>query len=133
MKAKRSNQSVSTNSSHPEYVFRRAAGRPLSQTRLDQQHSDLKALLKLSQEFVLHSLRYSFGTRLGESGADACTIMRLMGHSGVTASQRYMHPSPELIERLEALNERKGSERVKWQQLGTESDTVTDPAPAAVQ
>ena len=116
-----------------EYVFRRADGRPLSQTRLDQQHSDLKALLKLSQEFVLHSLRHTFGTRLGESGADASTIMRLMGHSDVTASQRYVHPSPELIERLEALNERKGLEGVKWQQLGTESGTVTDPALAAVQ
>ena len=100
---------------------------------LDQQHSDLKALLKLSQEFVLHSLRHKFGTRLGESGADAFTIMRLMGHSGVTVSQRDVHPSPELIERLEALNERKGLEGVKWQQLGTESGTVTDPAPAAVQ
>jgi hypothetical protein len=29
-----------------------------------------------------------FGTRLGESGADAFTIMRLMGHSTVTVSQR---------------------------------------------
>ena len=30
---------------------------------------------------MLHSLRHTFGTRLGESGADAFTIMRLMRHS----------------------------------------------------
>ena len=38
------------------------------------------------------------GTRLGETGADAFTIMRLMGHSTVTVSQRYVHPSPEAME-----------------------------------
>ena len=47
-------------------------------------------------------------TRLGEAGADAFTIMRIAGHSSVTVSQRYVHPSPESLERafeqLEALN-----------------------------
>jgi hypothetical protein len=36
--------------------------------------------------------------------------MELMGHSTITVSQRYVHPSPESLElavtRLEALNER---------------------------
>jgi len=48
------------------------------------------------------------GTRLGEAGAGAFTIMRLMGHSTVTVSQRYVHPSPEAVElafeRLTAMN-----------------------------
>ena len=35
---------------------------------------------------------------LGEAGADAFTIMKLMGHSTVTVSQRYVHPSPESVE-----------------------------------
>jgi len=60
--------------------------------------------------FVLHSLRYTCGTRLGEGGADAFTIMRLMGHSSVTISQRYVHPTPEAleraVERLEGLNQK---------------------------
>ena len=38
-------------------------------------------------------------TRLGEAGADAFTIMRIAGHSSVTVSQRYVHPSPEALER----------------------------------
>jgi integrase len=49
-------------------------------------------------DFVLHSFRHTFGTRLGETGADAFTIMRLMGHSTVTVSLRYVHPSPEAME-----------------------------------
>ena len=39
-------------------------------------------------------------TRLGEAGADAFAIMRIAGHSSVTVSQRYIHPSPETLERV---------------------------------
>ena len=38
-------------------------------------------------------------TRLGESGVDAFTIMKIAGHSSITVSQRYVHPSPEAVER----------------------------------
>jgi integrase len=48
---------------------------------------------------VPHALRHTCGTRLGESGADAFTIMKLMGHSTVTVSQQYLHPTPEFVER----------------------------------
>ena len=69
-------------------------------------------------------LWHTFGTRLGESRADAFTIMKLMGHSSVTVSQRYVHPSPETmeraVERLEALNERKR------QQVGTDLGTIEE-------
>ncbi|WP_089406480.1 tyrosine-type recombinase/integrase [Granulicella rosea] len=67
------------------------------------------------KEFVLHLLRHTCLTRLGEAGADAFTIMKLAGHSSVTVSQRYVHPTPESVERafdrLEALNQ-KALERV---------------------
>ena len=108
------------------YVFHREDGSVLSATWLDQQHANVRALLKMPEGFVLHSLRHSFGTRLGESGADAFTIMKLMGHSSVTVSQRYVHPSPESVERafsrLEALN------AAEMQRVGIESGipTVSD-------
>jgi hypothetical protein len=38
-------------------------------------------------------------TRLVESGVDAFTIMRIAGHSSITVSQRYIHPTPEAVER----------------------------------
>ena len=37
-------------------------------------------------------------TRLGEAGVDAFTIMRIAGHSSITVSQRYVHPTPESLE-----------------------------------
>jgi integrase len=90
------------------HVFHRGDGQPIYQTWLNQQHSALRTLLKLPVEFVPHSFRHTYGTRLGEAGADAFTIMRLMGHSSVTVSQKYVHPSPETMERavqrLQAMN-----------------------------
>jgi integrase len=75
---------------------------------LDHAHSELRRALKSPTDFVLHSLRHTYGTRLGEAGADAFSIMRLMGHSSITISRRYVHPRPEALDRavgrLEALN-----------------------------
>jgi integrase len=66
-------------------------------------------------DFVVHSLRHTMLTRLGMLGVDAFTIMKLAGHSSITISQRYVHPSPESVEsafeKLEASNQlpsRKG-------------------------
>ncbi len=50
-------------------------------------------------EFVLHTLRHTMLTRLGESGVDAFTIMKIAGHSSIVVSQRYVHPTPEAVER----------------------------------
>ena len=75
------------------------AGRPYSPTHLDHQHKRVRDRLELSGEFVIHSLRHTFGTRLGESGADAFTIMKLMGHSSIVVSQRYVHPSTDAMQR----------------------------------
>lgn len=93
----------------------------------------------MPEEFVIYSLRHTYGTRLGEAGADAFTIMRLMGHSSVTVSQRYVHPSPEAmeraVERLQIMNDKalgsggQGAETVEIRQLpATISATVSEPA-----
>ena len=59
---------------------------------------------------MLHSLRHTCLTRLGEAGADSFTIMKLVGYSSVTVSHRYVHPTGETIElafdRLEKFNQK---------------------------
>ena len=91
------------------WVFPSRTGKPYVVTSLDHLHVGVRAVLRLPKDFVIHSLRHTFGTRMGEAGADAFDIKRLMGHSSVTVSQRYVHPTPESLERaferLEALNE----------------------------
>jgi hypothetical protein len=49
---------------------------------------------------VLHSFRHTFGTRLGEAGAQAPQIRQLMGHQSMTTSQKYVHHLDEGISEL---------------------------------
>jgi hypothetical protein len=84
------------------------ADAPVSGSYTDHKHATIREALGLSEEFVVHSLRHTMLTRLGEAGADVFSIMRIAGHSSVTVSERYVHPSPESLERsfekLENLN-----------------------------
>jgi integrase len=52
---------------------------------------------KQVRPFVLYSLRHTFLTRLGESGCDAWTLARIAGHSNVSMSSRYVHPSEDAV------------------------------------
>jgi integrase len=94
-------------------------GAPFLTSSLDHQHSEVRTALELPDDFVVHSLRHTMLTRLGEAGADAFTIMRIAGHSSVSVSQRYVHPTPEglerAFERLEKLN------AVKFEQAEAEA------------
>jgi hypothetical protein len=53
-------------------------------------------------------------TRLGETGADAFKLMRIVGHPGITVSQRNVRTPPRLLtnafERLDAPNRPKRAE-----------------------
>ena len=56
-----------------------------------------------------HSLRHTFGTRLGEAGFDAYEIRKLMGHSSITTTQVYVHPrAMRLREAVEAVSSSRG-------------------------
>ena len=112
------------------WVFVSHRGGPFSVDTLDKMHADVRTKLNLSKEFVLHSLRHTMLTRLGESGADAFTIMNVAGHSTVVVSQRYIHPSPESVERaferLETLNG-KGSEAAAQELAQEETKALSAP------
>jgi integrase len=77
--------------------------------------AEFDRMLGLPRGFVLHSMRHTFLTRLGEAGVDAFTIMRIAGHSSITVSQKYVHPSTGAMERafkrLAALNASKEEKR----------------------
>ena len=67
-----------------------------------------KKALKLSKvrPFEVYSIRHTFLTRLGESGCDVWTLARIAGHSNISISQRYVHPSEDAV--LNALSRLSG-------------------------
>jgi integrase len=62
--------------------------------------------LKPVRPFVLYSLRHTFLTRLGESGCDVWTLARIAGHSSISISSRYVHPSEDTV--LDAMSRLSG-------------------------
>jgi integrase len=82
---------------------------PFLVSSLDHQHNEFCLMLAsaafsgFGEEFVIHSLRHTMLTRLGESGAEAFTIMRIAGDSSVTVSQRYVPRRSRSKRRLKGL------------------------------
>lgn len=116
----------------------RSKGTAIRVSSVDHQHlrarvaanagKRLEPAEKLPTGFVVHSLRHTFATRLGESGADAFTIMQILGHSSVTISQRYVHPTPATLEsafeRLETMNSILRGEKSAEERLGVPTDST---------
>ena len=65
----------------------------------DSVKSQHKKALQLSKvrAFEVYSIRHTFLTRLGESGCDVWTLARIAGHSNISISQRYVHPSEDAV------------------------------------
>jgi integrase len=70
------------------FVFPNGDGNPYLVTSINHLHQTARTALGLSGDFVLHSLRHTMLTRLGEASVDAFTIMRIAGHSSIAVSQR---------------------------------------------
>ena len=62
--------------------------------------------------FRLYDLRHTFGSRAIMAGVDLATVKELMGHSVITITMRYVHPTPEhkraAIDKLERFTGSQG-------------------------
>lgn len=58
--------------------------------------------------FRLYDFRHTFGSRSAMAGVDLATLKELMGHSTISMTMRYVHPTPEhkraAVEKLERFN-----------------------------
>ena len=50
---------------------------------------------KLKLDFRLYDLRHTFGSRAAMAGVDLPTLKELMGHSHISLTMRYIHPTPQ--------------------------------------
>lgn len=79
-----------------DWVFPGRKSNHLTRGRVSMAHIELRSDHPVwPTEFLLYSLRHTFGTRLAESGASPFDICALMGHSSVKISERYIHITPD--------------------------------------
>ena len=77
---------------HPEgYMFLNREGKPLKVERLRVYFRRYRRKAKISEDFIVHSLRHSFATRLVEEGVPLVQVKELLGHSCIRSTMTYVH------------------------------------------
>ncbi|MGH2510248.1 MAG: tyrosine-type recombinase/integrase, partial [Ktedonobacteraceae bacterium] len=82
-----------------EWVFPTKSGKRL--THLLRQLKRIAAAAGVANA-TLHKFRHTYATRLLEEGADIVTVQKLMGHSDLETTRKYLSPQDEL--RRKAVN-----------------------------
>lgn len=77
---------------HPEgYMFLNREGNPLKVERLRVFFRRYRRKAKISEEFIVHSLRHSFATKLVEEGVALVQVKELLGHNCIRSTMTYVH------------------------------------------
>jgi integrase len=80
------------------------------------------------QGLRFHDLRHTFGSRLAERGVDLVRIRKLMGHSTLLVTQRYLHSSDVGLRNAVAqLDTQQNSEVFGPQDWSTENEQLKEP------
>jgi hypothetical protein len=66
-----------------EWISSASDGTSMLASSLDHLDAKARESLKPSLEFVIHSLRHTYHTRLGAGKVDVFTIMKLAGYSDI--------------------------------------------------
>lgn len=73
------------------YMFLNREGKPLTPERLRVFFRKYRRKAKISEEFIVHSLRHSFATKLVEEGVPLVQVKELLGHSCIRSTMTYVH------------------------------------------
>jgi site-specific recombinase XerD len=75
-----------------EWLFpQRKKDAPMGTSSVLHIYCAAKARARIHKEGGVHALRHAFATHLLESGIDVVTIQRLLGHSQIETTARYLH------------------------------------------
>jgi hypothetical protein len=93
-----------------DHVFTREDGvSPVSASALVQQQERMRSLLDLPWDACAHSARHTALMNLGLTGMDPFTLQRAAGHSSITTTRKYVHPTPESMK--DAFKKKTSTER----------------------
>jgi integrase len=90
------------------YLFphRRDPDKPITTVR--KAHEAALRRASICPPFRLYDLRHTFGSRSAMAQVDLPTLKELMGHSNISTTMRYVHPTPEhkreAVRKLERYN-----------------------------
>lgn len=74
-----------------EYLFLTLEGKQLQRDSMYHKLEKIKKELKISQSITPHKWRHTFATNLIKNNVNLNTIMKVMGHTQYSTTQRYLH------------------------------------------
>ena len=90
------------------YLFPHKTDPNLPLTTVKKAHAVAIRKAGIEPRFRLYDFRHTFGSRATMAGVDLATLKELMGHSNISTTMRYVHPTPEhkrnAVEKLEQFN-----------------------------
>jgi site-specific recombinase XerD len=86
---------------HPRWLFPgKTSARPLSEGMVQRIAGRVVKRAGLRKKATLHTLRHSYATHLLEAGVDVVTLQKLLGHSDLSTTARYLHLSTRQMQKL---------------------------------
>lgn len=86
---------------HPRWLFPgKTPARPLSDGNVQRIAGRVVKRAGLRKKATLHTLRHSYATHLLEAGVDVVTLQKLLGHSDLSTTARYLHLSTRQMQKL---------------------------------
>ena len=84
---------------HPRWLFPGKTGH-LSDGMVQRVCQRVVQRAGLRKKATLHTLRHSYATHLLEAGVDVVTLQKLLGHSDLSTTARYLHLSTRQMQKL---------------------------------
>jgi integrase/recombinase XerD len=82
---------------------RRSGSQPIHETAVQKVCQRLVKEAEISKPASLHTLRHSYATHLLEAGVEVVTLQKLLGHSSLSTTARYLHLSSKLLQQTPSL------------------------------
>lgn len=80
-----------------EWLFANPQGKPLGPWSLQRRFGRFRTKAGLTKPATMHTLRHSYATHLLEAGTSILTLQRLLGHSQISSTMRYLHLRSEVL------------------------------------
>ena len=110
------------------FAHRRDPNKPL--TTVQKAHEAALQRASIRPPFRLYDLRHTYGSRSAMAGVDLATLKELMGHSEISTTMRYVHPTPEhkqeALKKLERFNAEQAFQEQEARGVPTKVPTVRD-------